>query len=257
MVFPSSYLAPESQDWVRTAERKITDLERGMERALQNEFATNQAQNSSMNLLTERLGNLEGSLVEAFARMTINAGQITAGTIAQARIPRSLPGALNVGSLGVEGGISAGGGLSAGSVTTPTLTVNGDAGVNGNLYLPNSSLASSGYTVAYINGDGRVTRGASSERFKRDIAAWSPDVQAIFAMRLVTFYYRDEVLNGDEPRLEVGVIAEELVALGLDWLVYTNENGEPMGVHYERIALALLPAVQDLDARVSALEELL
>ncbi|WP_295012485.1 hypothetical protein [uncultured Microbacterium sp.] len=46
--------------------------------------------------------------------------------------------------------------------------------VSGDIYLPNSSAATSGYTIAYINGDGRISRGASSERYKEKIEAIDP-----------------------------------------------------------------------------------
>lgn len=252
MAHPRNNLAPESQDWVRNVEATLDDLVRSAERRSQNSQATDRAQSSSMDLLTNRLGDLQSSLVAAFATLTITASQVASGVLHEARIPRNLPGALGVGgSFTAVGGITAGGNSSI----SGTLSVSGNATVTGDLFLPNSFLAASGYTVAYIDGTGRLARGASSARFKRNIQSWTPQMQAIFAMRLVTFYYTDEVLNGADPRREVGVIAEELMELGLNWLVYFNDEGLPMGVHYERISLALLPAIQNLNERVTALEE--
>lgn len=46
--------------------------------------------------------------------------------------------------------------------------------MTGHLWLPNSTAATSGYTICYINGDGRVSRGASTERVKKDIRQWDP-----------------------------------------------------------------------------------
>jgi hypothetical protein len=94
--------------------------------------------------------------------------------------------------------------------------------------------------------------GPSSRRFKKDIAALSPDKQAILAMQLVQFRYR--VAVDEDQSLQVGLIAEDLHDLGLEWLVEYDDEGRPSGVRYFRIALALLPIVQDHEARIAALE---
>ena len=58
---------------------------------------------------------------------------------------------------------------------------------------------------------------------------------------------------GDDAPVEFGLIAEELVDLGLGWLVLTID-GRPEGIAYEKIALALIPIVQDHESRLAALE---
>lgn len=134
----------------------------------------------------------------------------------------------------------------------------------GHIYTPvgRATPAVSSYVTAYINGDGRIAGGASSRRFKKDIAAWSPDQQAVLALQLVTFRYKAAVYGSADAPVEVGLIAEDLHDLGLTWLVFYDEEGQPQGVHYERIALALLPVVQELamridnhEARLAKLEE--
>lgn len=135
-------------------------------------------------------------------------------------------------------------------------SVGGGLTVSGAIYTPNgrANPVSSGYVAAYINGDGRLGASASSRRFKKEIAAWTPDLQAVFAMQLVTFRYKAAIYGTADAPVEAGLIAEELVDLGLDWLVFYDEQGLPQGVHYERVALALLPAIQNLNERVTALE---
>lgn len=46
--------------------------------------------------------------------------------------------------------------------------------MSGNLFLPNASSANSGFTVCYINGDGRVSRGSSSIRYKNAFGEVDP-----------------------------------------------------------------------------------
>ena len=117
-----------------------------------------------------------------------------------------------------------------------------------------ASTATSGYAVAYLNGDGKLCVSSSSRRFKKEIKAWSPDKQAVLALQLVQFRYRASVYGSDDAPVEVGLIAEDLDALGLQWLVYYDGDGLPQGINYERLALALLPVVQDHEARIAALE---
>lgn len=101
--------------------------------------------------------------------------------------------------------------------------------------------------------DGTIGNTSSSRRFKKNIRDWTPDRQALLAIRLVQFKYRAAVYASDDTT-QHGVIAEELHDLGLTWLVAYDENGDPYTVHYDRIALGLLSLVQDHEARLTALE---
>lgn len=61
-------------------------------------------------------------------------------------------------------------------------------------------------------------------------------------------------LDDEAYELQHGLIAEDLDALGLDWLVDYGEDGQPEGVRYDRIALALLPVIQRQEQRIAAIE---
>lgn len=79
--------------------------------------------------------------------------------------------------------------------------------LSGHLWVPNSVAANIGvWTAAYINGDGRLSRGASSERFKDDIAAINPMELGDIFPQLHTFVMKDD--PGRTPR--IGYIAERL-----------------------------------------------
>lgn len=84
-------------------------------------------------------------------------------------------------------------------------TMPGELAVNGNFYLRNSSAASSGYAVAYINGDGRVARGASSERYKKHISEVDPASLGDLFPDLHRFQMR-----GGDNTWKYGYIAERL-----------------------------------------------
>lgn len=102
-----------------------------------------------------------------------------------------------------------------GYVTSNTLaylsdipSVGPDLTLSGHLYVPNSSPASSGYTIAYINGpDGRLSRGASSLRYKKNVKNIDPLSLGDLFPQLSEY----EMRNGDGSRL-LGYIAEKLHA---------------------------------------------
>jgi hypothetical protein len=143
------------------------------------------------------------------------------------------------------------------SVTTGTITASGTLNVAGAAYFPEAyaNPVTVAYFAAYLNGDNRLGRTVSSRRYKRDIKTWTPDVQALFAARLVTYRQKTAVqeIGGDAP-VEWGLIAEELLELGLDWLVITVD-GKPEGIAYEKIGAALLPLVQAQQSAITNLDE--
>lgn len=133
-------------------------------------------------------------------------------------------------------------------------TMAGNLVVNGNVFVPNSSAAVSGYTNAYINGDGRVSRGASSERFKHDIDR-EPELPDVFAVPIASF-----VMNADPSETpRYGPIAEDLAAnpATAPFVVY-DEDGLPFSfdqTSYLMAAVAALHAtVVAQAARIAELE---
>ena len=145
------------------------------------------------------------------------------------------------------------GGTMTGNLDVPNI------GVAGSIFNGGMTPVVSGHVAVYRDGSGRLGVSPSTRRAKKNIAAWKPDLQALLALQVVTFHYRASLFDEGDPArtappLEVGLIAEDLAALGLHWLVYLDEDGLPAGVHYERLALALVPLVQDHEARLSALE---
>lgn len=81
----------------------------------------------------------------------------------------------------------------------------GGGTVTGHLYLPNATPATSGYTVCYLNSDGRVSKGASSARYKENIVDLDPAGLGDIWPSLVGF----EMTGGDGTQ-RVGYIAESL-----------------------------------------------
>lgn len=146
----------------------------------------------------------------------------------------------------------------AGKANTADVVSKAGDSMSGDLFLPNSTAASSGYTVAYVNGDGRVARGASSERYKTDITPIAPDSLGDIWPDLHTFAMRDDPAR--VPR--VGYIAERLAesealrpfvvwrqeAVEVDgqvvYRIATDEDGNPIAESIDFIALLLAQVAQ-------------
>lgn len=119
------------------------------------------------------------------------------------------------------------------------------------------------YVAMYRNGDGRVGISPSALRFKKEITPHPYTLEQLAAIRVVSYRLKASVYGEgwEDAPVEVGVIAEELLDSGLGEFV-AFQDGEPISVHYERLALVAIGALQEfavefdlLAQRVAALEE--
>lgn len=126
------------------------------------------------------------------------------------------------------------------------------------LFLPASTAATSGYTIAYINSDGRVSRGASSQRYKKYISDIDPSGLGDVFPELVRYQMR----NGDGA-WKYGHIAERLAEHPdqAPFVVHADVDGEQVPDSIDFIALLLVQTaqlhqrVQQLEARLNDQEE--
>lgn len=127
--------------------------------------------------------------------------------------------------------------------------------MNGELYAAvYSRTISSNWRELFINSNGTLGWVSSSRRFKQDMAAAEIDAATVLQLAVKTFRYRAAVrADGDAAGVETGLIAEEVDELGLNFLVDYDEEGRPEGVHYSRLALALIPALQQQATRIDEL----
>lgn len=130
--------------------------------------------------------------------------------------------------------------------------------ITGNLFLPNSTAATSSWTNAYINGDGRVCRGASSERYKKFISQQDPMALGdMFAAPWVRYQMRGDGIMPADGKWHYGYIAESLIGTDLEPFV-VSINGQVESIDFNGLLLAqtaqLHRRVADLEARLAALE---
>lgn len=211
----------------------------------------------SMDELRRRIAELERptgtQLAEAVRQLTALVDDL------QEQVDNLLDVAVNTGDVNATGNVSAGGSVSAGgNITTPGI-IRGESGVQSiDVY---SNILTTDFRAVYVSstsGLGEFGHVPSSARFKSDIATTTVSPEVWRALRLVTYRYTAAVeALGDAAAVEVGLIAEEVHEAGLTWLVDYDDEGQPFSLKREALAFALVPAVQQLDERLSAVEAVL
>lgn len=165
------------------------------------------------------------------------------------------------GTVSFAGGISAGGQISsATSVVTGTAEVGtllaGSVVSSGNVNADDyyaSNQTGSGAQDAEFGASGNVHRKTSSRRFKENIEPLPLETaKLLLALQAVSFNYKDRESYGDGRY--PGAIAEEVAEAGLDLWVTRDEEGLPNGIRYAELVMPLIQLVNDLTARVEALE---
>ncbi len=97
-----------------------------------------------------------------------------------------------------------------------------------------------------VTADAFITR--STRDTKRDI---SPAAVLDDVLQLEPVTYRR---LAETAPVELGLVAEDVAAAGIEMLVQRDETGQIVGVAYDRLAVALLAVVRDLAGRVAMLE---
>lgn len=149
--------------------------------------------------------------------------------------------------------------------TPQALYVGGYLNVAGNIYTPNSSIATTSYTVAYIDSAGRLCRGASSIRYKDHLS--DPELETLGD---IFPQLREYAMKGGDGKAILGHFAEDLAANPdtARFVVYVEgADGEPMIESIDFLSLlmtqtAVLNAldqvraaeIRALEARIANLE---
>jgi hypothetical protein len=200
---------------------------------------------SAFNLLDATVEDLEGEVNSLQSAITaIPAGNITSGTLTR---PVSTSGNGAFGSINVSGAAAA-------------ITSTGNAFFNNGVTSPHIyNNAVSGLAV-FVASNGILGKGASTRKVKDNIVDADIDIDSVLNIPIRNFVYKPDMVESDGS-VQVGVVAEELVELGLKQFVFF-ENGEPSGVHYDKLALLALRGLQveserlnELEARVEKLEK--
>lgn len=134
----------------------------------------------------------------------------------------------------------------------------GNLGMDGShIFIPASTAATESYTVAYVNGDGRLSRGASSERYKKFISEIDPATLGDIWPNLVRYQMR-----AGDGSWKYGYIAERLAEHPDQepFVVYSEFDGDQLPESIDFIALLMAQnaqlhqAVELLAQRIDTLE---
>ena len=116
---------------------------------------------------------------------------------------------------------------------------------------------SSGGAAVFINSNGKLGTSTSSQRFKEEIKPMERLSEALFALKPVTFHYKNEIDPAGTPQF--GLVAEEVEKVNRD-LVVRDQEGKPYTVRYDAVNAMLLNeflkehrTVQELKQEIAAL----
>jgi hypothetical protein len=91
--------------------------------------------------------------------------------------------------------------------------------------------------IVYVGSDGHLGTLASSRRYKEKIKPMDKASEALFALKPVTFHYKQEI----DPlqKLSFGLVAEDVAQVSGD-LVSRDKEGKPQTVRYDAVNAMLL-----------------
>lgn len=124
---------------------------------------------------------------------------------------------------------------------------------------------SSGSANVIVSQDGALVRSTSAAKYKTDIQRTMDDDygQKLLDLPTATWLdkadmkrYSDDPINQPVPTRNFGMIAEDLAAAGLEYLVVRGADGQLEGIEYDRIGPALIPVIAKLQKRIEILEQL-
>jgi hypothetical protein len=109
---------------------------------------------------------------------------------------------------------------------------------------------SGGSPNMFVQTDGTIYRGTSALKYKQDVR----DLELIDINKFRAVRYKSKCELDDQTIDYFGVIADEVDAAGIKELVTYGSDGEVENFQYDRFTVVLLKAIQELSAKVTALE---
>jgi hypothetical protein len=103
----------------------------------------------------------------------------------------------------------------------------------------------------FVDTAGFLYRTTSSLKYKNNVKDYNKGLNEVMQLRPVTYESKSEIEKGVTF---AGLIAEEVHDLGLTEFVQYAEDGTPDALSYSNMVSLLVKAIQELSAKVSALE---
>jgi len=152
-------------------------------------------------------------------------------------------------------GVNAGTYITAGT----TATITGNTYANSYFYNGGHPTTTSSANTFINSITGLIARSTSSQRYKVAIEPQSIPIDSILALEPKSYVDKaaaeEQGTTDGLPRL-LGLIAEDLAQIPVlkDLLVVYNDQGQPDAVNYDRIAIALIPIIQDMAKEIAELK---
>jgi len=197
-----------------------------------------------------------GTTLSASDIPSLDASKTTSGSFSADRIPSLDASKITTGTLSRPVSTSGAGAFNSIAVNGANAAIASDGSGYFNAGLTNpyaNSHPVSGQAI-YMSSVGTFGVGASTMRVKKNIVDAQIDVDAVLGLRVRNFVYDADLVESDGS-VQIGVIAEELEALGLTEFVIYDAAGVVSGVHYDRLALALIPVLQVQQSRLDLLAD--
>ncbi len=140
------------------------------------------------------------------------------------------------------GGVNVALGFGAGaSVTNASNTIcigTGGQNVSNSCYIGNIfGVTSAGGIAVLVNSDGKLGTVVSSRRFKEEIQLMEQASETLFALKPVTFRYKEEIDPAGTSQF--GLVAEDVEKVNPD-LIVRDKEGKPYSVRYDQVNAMLL-----------------
>ena len=139
--------------------------------------------------------------------------------------------------------------VATGSYAVPTTRFSVTAGV-AKLEPAYTNTTASGANVV-VESDGTLKRSTSSLKYKRDIREYTRGIDDVMKLRPV--FYKGKAA-GDGDKEFAGFIAEEVAEVKLEEFVVRADDDTPDALAYSNMVALLTKAIQQLNARLAALE---
>ena len=175
----------------------------------------------------------------------------------------SASGNIGGGGLSSSAGLSISAGgitVSSGNTTLTTLTTGSTANIYGLLYNQGYASTTGSANMRINTGSGLIAYTSSSQRYKVEIEPQIIPNESVLSLVAKSYVDKTEYEknnNSDEGLQRwLGLIAEDINKIPVlkDLLVEYDDKGKPNSVYYDRVAVALIPLLQDHEARLAKLE---
>ena len=119
---------------------------------------------------------------------------------------------------------------------------------------------SSNGVAVFVNSNGRLGTMTSSARFKEDIKPMNHASDALYALKPITFRYKEQVDPEGASAMQFGLVAEDVEKVNPD-LIVRDKEGKPYSVRYDAVNAMLLneflkehSTVQEQQKEINALK---